>query len=69
VAPLNEYKLEVLRDMLAPADDVNPEFQNALRTRLNLPADFGRPTGTNAPAAPMAPMAPAAPASPTPPKR
>jgi len=51
VAPINEYKLEVLRDMLAPSEDVNPEFQDALRTRLNLPADFGRPAGTNAPAA------------------
>jgi len=61
IAPLNDYKLEVLRDMLAPADDVNPEFQKALRTRLNLPADFGRPTGTNAPAPqPMAPAAPSA---------
>ncbi|MEN9546632.1 MAG: hypothetical protein RLZZ356_1364, partial [Verrucomicrobiota bacterium] len=61
VAPLNDYKLEVLRDMLAPADDVNPQFQNALRTRLNLPADFGRTSGTNAPSpGPMAPSAPSA---------
>ena len=75
IASLNDYKLEVLRDMLAPAEDVNPQFQNTLRTRLNLPADFGRPPGTNAPAAPAAPAAPKAPvapaaaASPTPPKR
>ena len=61
--------------MLAPAEDVNPQFQNTLRTRLNLPADFGRPPGTNAPAAPAVPNAPATPAapaaaaSPTPPKR
>jgi hypothetical protein len=69
IASLNDYKLEVLRDMLAPADDVNPQFQDALRTRLNLPADFGRSPGTNAPAAPTVPMAPAAPASPAPPQR
>jgi hypothetical protein len=69
IASLNDYKLEVLRDMLAPADDVNPQFQDALRTRLNLPADFGRLPGTNAPAAPTVPMAPAAPTSPTPPQR
>jgi len=49
--------------MLAPADDVNPQFQDALRTRLNLPADFGRPTGTNAPAAPAAPAIPAQPSA------
>jgi hypothetical protein len=47
LAPLNDYKLEVLRDMLAPSDDVNPAFQAALRTRFNLPADFGTPK-TNA---------------------
>jgi hypothetical protein len=72
IASLNDYKLEVLRDMLAPAEDVNPQFQNTLRTRLNLPADFGRPPGTNAPAAPAVPNAPAAPAAaatPAPPKR
>ena len=70
IASLNDYKLEVLRDMLAPAEDVNPQFQNTLRTRLNLPADFGRPPGTNAPAAPAAPKAPAAPAAtPAPPPR
>jgi hypothetical protein len=51
---------------------VNPQFQNTLRTRLNLPADFGRPPGTNAPAAPAVPNAPATPAAaatPAPPKR
>ena len=72
IASLNDYKLEVLRDMLAPAEDVNPQFQNTLRTRLNLPADFGRPPGTNAPAAPAVPKAPVAPAAaaiPAPPKR
>lgn len=49
--PLSEIKLNVLRDMLTPSTNVNPEFQLVLRTRLNLPANFGRPV-TNAPAGP-----------------
>lgn len=51
IPALSEFKMEVLRDMLAPSEDVNPEFQAALRTRLNLPANFGIPASTNAPAA------------------
>jgi hypothetical protein len=51
ISPLEDYKREILRDMLTPAPDVNPEFQATLRTRLNLPANFGIPAGTNAPAA------------------
>jgi hypothetical protein len=51
LAPLNDYKLEVLREILAPADDLNPGLQAALRTRLNLPANFGLPKATNAPTA------------------
>lgn len=50
LTPLSEIRMEVLRDMLAPGDDVSPEFQAMLRTRLQLPADFGVPkTDTNAP--------------------
>lgn len=48
--PLDEMKREVLLELLRPDPEVNPEFQQQLRTRLNLPADFGIPA-TNAPAA------------------
>jgi len=57
IAPLNDYKLEVLRDLLAPSPEVNPEFQATLRTRFNLPASFGVPA-TNAPAATPQPDGP-----------
>jgi hypothetical protein len=54
LAPLDDFKLEVLRDLLAPDRGLAAEFQARLRTRLNLPADFPPPAGTNAPAAPKA---------------
>jgi hypothetical protein len=58
IAPLNDYKMEILRDMLAPSEEVNPEFQATLRTRLNLPASFGIPTTNSAPAQSKGPMIP-----------
>ncbi len=54
LASLDELKRNVLLDMLAPDPEVNPEFQAMLRTKLQLPASFGVPTGTNAPAKPNA---------------
>ena len=47
---LDVIKQNVLRDMLTPSTNTNPEFQAVLRSKLNLPADFGR-SPTNAPAA------------------
>ena len=52
--PLDVIKQNVLRDMLAPSTNTNPEFQAVLRTKLNLPADFGR-SPTNAPVKAPAP--------------
>jgi len=49
LASFDEMKLEVARALLAPSENVNPDFQSALRTVLKLPADFGR-SPTNAPA-------------------
>lgn len=61
--PLSEMKRDVLLNLLRPDPEVNPEFQQQLRTRLGLPADFGIPA-TNAPAATAPPPTPAAPAIP-----
>ena len=47
LAPFEEMKIDVARMLLAPNDNVNPDFQSALRTALKLPADFGLPR-TNA---------------------
>ncbi len=47
---MSEIKRTVLLDILAPAADFNPEFQQVLRTKLGLPSDFGVPK-TNAPSA------------------
>jgi len=58
--PLSEMKREVLLELLRPDPEVNPEFQQQLRTRLNLPSDFGIPA-TNAPAAGAVSPAPVAP--------
>jgi hypothetical protein len=43
LTPLNDLKREVLREMLHPEHGVHPEMQAILRTRMNLPADFGTP--------------------------
>lgn len=40
---MSEIKRTVLLDILAPAADFNPEFQQVLRTKLGLPSDFGIP--------------------------
>lgn len=62
--PISEMKREVLLEMLRPDPEVNPEFQQQLRTRLGLPADFGIPATNAAPAVPAsAPPATAAPAA------
>jgi hypothetical protein len=55
LASLEEMKHNILLDMLRPDPEVNPEFQAILRTKLQLPADFGRPAATNAPAKATAP--------------
>ena len=47
---MSEIKRTVLLDILAPAADFNPEFQQVLRTKLALPSDFGIPK-TNTPSA------------------
>jgi hypothetical protein len=47
---MNVIKQNVLRDMLTPSTNTNPEFQAVLRTKLKLPPDFMVPS-TNAPAA------------------
>jgi hypothetical protein len=47
---MSEIKRTVLLDILAPAADFNPEFQQVLRTKLGLAADFGIPK-TNTPSA------------------
>ena len=47
--PLDQIRQEILRQMLAPDPDTSIEFQAALRTRLNLPADFAITPATNAP--------------------
>ena len=62
---LGEMKREVLLELLKPDPEVNAEFQQQLRTRLGLPADFGIPA-TNAPAATpqAAPASSAAPKTP-----
>jgi hypothetical protein len=44
-----QVKENVLRALLAPAEEVNPEYQKILRTKLNLPADWGATPSTNAP--------------------
>ena len=49
MAPFEEMKLQVARDLLAPDESINPAFQSGLRTALKLPADFGIPV-TNTPA-------------------
>ena len=49
LASLEEMKHNVLLDMLAPDPEANLEFQAILRTKLQLPAEFGRPVSTNAP--------------------
>lgn len=49
LATLDEMKRNVLLGLLAPDPEVSAEFQAALRTKLQLPASFGVPTGTNAP--------------------
>ncbi|MCW5558444.1 MAG: hypothetical protein KIT22_11520 [Verrucomicrobiae bacterium] len=49
--PLSEMKRDVLLEMLRPDPEVNPEFQQQLRTRLGLPADFGVPATNAAPSA------------------
>ncbi|MBX3732335.1 MAG: hypothetical protein KF791_07040 [Verrucomicrobiae bacterium] len=53
--PMSEVKREVLLELLRPDPEVNPEFQEQLRTRLNLPADFGVPATNAVPAAAGAP--------------
>lgn len=50
LAPFSELQRNVLLTMLAPSTNINPDFQNVLRTQLRLPASFGSP-GSNAPAA------------------
>ena len=50
LVPLNDLKREVLLELCAPSPRINPAFQDVLRSRLNLPANFGIPT-TNAPLA------------------
>ncbi|MFM8360316.1 MAG: hypothetical protein ACKOET_17345 [Verrucomicrobiota bacterium] len=67
LTPLDKMKLEVLEQMLRPADDVNPQFQAALRTQLRLPANFGIPA-TNAPAPGPRTNTPAAGPAPRPPR-
>ncbi len=47
---MSEIKRTVLLDILAPAADFNPEFQQVLRSKLGLPSDFGIPK-TNTPSA------------------
>lgn len=66
--PLGDMKREVLLELLRPDPEVNPEFQQQLRTRLSLPADFGIPA-TNAPAAIPAPPPTAVPATPAAPQK
>ncbi len=56
IAPLNDLKLDVLRDLLQPNPQVNPEFQAGLRTRFNLPTTFGMPTTATTNKAPMIPF-------------
>jgi hypothetical protein len=56
--PLDDLKRQVLLDLCTPDPTINPAFQDALRTRLNLPASFGIPK-TNAPPE-MSPAAPPA---------
>lgn len=48
LASFEEMKLEIARRMLTPNEEVNPAFQDGLRTALKLPANFGIPA-TNAP--------------------
>lgn len=72
--PLGEMKREVLLELLRPSPEVNAEFQEQLRTRLGLPADFGipatnapptgTPAGTPAPAGHSTPAPAASPAKP-----
>jgi hypothetical protein len=47
---LDDMKRVVLLKLCEPNPEINPTFQNALRSRLKLPADFGMPK-TNAPPA------------------
>jgi len=49
LAPFEEMKIDVARALLAPDENVNPAFQNALRTALKLPADFGIPKTNDVP--------------------
>jgi hypothetical protein len=58
--PLPLIREETLKDMLSPEYGLDPVLAAQLRTRLQLPADFG--AATNAPAAGAAPATNAAPA-------
>ncbi len=50
IPDLDVIKQNVLRDMLMPSTNANPEFQAVLRTKLKLPPGFALPPATNAPA-------------------
>lgn len=49
---LSEIKRNVLFDMLNPSPEISQEFQQVLRTKLGLPADFGIQRTNAAPAVP-----------------
>ncbi|HTI68753.1 MAG TPA: hypothetical protein VMF06_02220 [Candidatus Limnocylindria bacterium] len=56
LSPLADIKRDVLMSLCTPSERINPQFQAVLRTRLNLPSDFGipKPGATNSVTGPEA---------------